>query len=123
VHLVNLPAAGISETIIDAINALPPVPVLVMPVATCDPGLTVTNDPPARTVDSGSTATFDETIAVAPGVALGSVLHCSVDFTINGASAGPDYRQEVTVRVGVGLPTALVLTPKTATNPSTPSTA
>jgi len=89
----------------------------VTPVATCDPGLTVTNDPPTRTVDSGSTATFDETIAVAPGVALGSVLHCSVDFTINGASAGADYRQEVTVRVGVGAPTDLVLTPKTATNP------
>ena len=117
VHLVNPPAASISATIIDAINALPPVPVQVTPVASCDPGLTVTNDPPTRTVPSGSTATFDETIAVAPGVALGSVLHCSVDFTINGASAGPDYRQDVTVRVGVGVPTDLVLTPETATNP------
>ncbi len=116
-HLINPPSANISQTIINAINALPPVPVAVTPVATCEPGLSVTNDPPTRTIASGSTATFDETIAVAPGVALGSVLHCSVDFTINGASAGPDYRQEVTVRVGVGLPTALVLTPKTATNP------
>lgn len=117
VHLVNPPAADISSTIIAAIDALPPIPVQVTPVAVCDPGLTVTNDPPSRTVDSGSTATFDETIAVASDVPLGSVLHCSVDFTINGVSAGPDYRQDVTVRVGVGAPTALVLTPKTATNP------
>lgn len=117
VHLVNPPASSISTTIINAINALPPVPVQVTPVAACDPGLTVTNDPATRTVPSGGTATFDETIAVAADVALGSVLHCSVDFTINGASAGPDYRQEITVRVGVGVPTDLALTPKTATNP------
>jgi hypothetical protein len=116
VHLVNPPATSISQTIIDAINALPPIPVVVTPVATCDAGLTATNSPPTQTVPSGSTATFTETIAVSPAAPLGSTLHCSVDFTINGASAGPEFVQQVTVEVGHGLPFKLVLTPKTATN-------
>jgi hypothetical protein len=116
VHLVNPPATSISQTIIDAINALPPIPVVVTPVATCDAGLTATNSPPTQTVPSGSTATFTETIAVSPAAPLGSTLHCSVDFTINGASAGPEFVQQVTVEVGHGVPFKLELTPETATN-------
>jgi Bacterial Ig-like domain (group 1) len=116
VHLVNPPATSISQTIIDAINALPPIPVVVTPVATCDAGLTATNSPPTQTVPSGSTATFTETIAVSPAAPLGSTLHCDVDFTINGASAGPEFVQHVTVEVGHGLPFKLELTPETATN-------
>ncbi|HEY3184152.1 MAG TPA: post-COAP-1 domain-containing protein [Gaiellaceae bacterium] len=116
VHLVNPPATSISQTIIDAINALPPIPVVVTPVATCDAGLTVTNSPPTQTVPSGSTATFTETIAVSPAAPLGSTLHCSVDFTINGASAGPEFVQHVTVEVGHGVPVKLELTPENATN-------
>jgi hypothetical protein len=117
VDLVNPPATSIAQTIIDAINALPPIPVVVTPVPTCDPGLTVTNVPPSQSVPSGSTAHFTETITVSPTAPLGSTLHCTVDFTINGASAGPDFQQQVTVEVGHGVPTTLVLTPKTATNP------
>jgi hypothetical protein len=116
VHLVNPPATSISQTIIDAINALPPIPVVVTPVATCDAGLTATNSPPTQTVPSGDTATFTETIAVSPSAPLGSTLHCDVDFTINDASAGPEFVQHVTVEVGHGLPFKLELTPETATN-------
>jgi hypothetical protein len=115
--LVNPPAGSISSTIIAAINALPPVPVVVTPVPTCDTGLTVTNVPPTQTVPSGSTASFSETITVSPTAPLGSTLHCTVDFTINGASAGPDFVQTVTVEVGHGVPVKLVLGPKTSTNP------
>jgi len=117
VELVNPPAGSISSTIISAINALPPVPVVVTPIATCDAGLTVTNMPPTQTVPSGSTAHFSETISVSPAAPLGSTLHCTVDFTINGAPAGPDFQQKITVEVGHGVPTKLVLTPKTSTNP------
>ena len=117
VDLVNPPATSIAQTIIAAINALPPIPVVVTPVATCDAGLTVTNVPPSQAVPSGSTAHFSETITVSPAAPLGSTLHCTVDFTINGAPAGPDFVQQVTVEVGHGVPTKLVLTPKLATNP------
>jgi hypothetical protein len=117
---VDLPTTApdkISQAIITAINALPPVPVVVTPVATCDAGLTVSNMPPTQTVPSGSTAHFSETISVSPAAPLGSTLHCTVDFTINGASAGPEFQQQITVEVGHGVPTKLVLTPKTATKP------
>jgi hypothetical protein len=114
---VNPPATSIAQTIINAINALPPIPIVVTPVATCDPGLTVTNVPPTQTIPSGSTAHFTETITVSATAAFGSTLHCTVDFTINGAPAGPEFQQQVTVEVGRGAPTSLVLTPKTATNP------
>jgi hypothetical protein len=99
VDTVNPPASSISQTIIDAINALPPIPVVVTPVANCDAGLTVTNSPPTQTVPSGSTAHFSETITVSPSVLPGTTLHCTVDFTINGAPAGPDFQQNVTVNV------------------------
>src|SRR5439155_4764336 len=115
--LVNPPGSSISSLIITAINNLPPVPVTVTPVAHCDVGLVVTNMPPSQTVPSGSTAHFNETITVLPTAPLGSTLHCTVDFLINGAPAGPDFQQTITVEVGHGVPTRLVLTPKTASNP------
>jgi hypothetical protein len=100
VDAVNPPATSIAQTIINEINALPPVPVLVTPVASCDVGLTVTNNPPSQVVPSGSTANFVETITVSPTVLPGTTLHCTVDFKINGASAGPDFVQTITVNVG-----------------------
>lgn len=117
---VSLPTVApgqISAAIIGAIDALPPIPVTVTPTPTCDAGLTATNAPVARTVPSGSTAEFDETIAVGAAAVPGSTLNCTVDYRINGASAGPEYVQRIAVRVGVGYPTALELTPATATNP------
>ena len=101
VILVNPPGSSVASTIIAALNALPPVPVTVTPVATCDAGLAVSFNPPVRVVPSGSTATFQETIMVTaalPGVTLG----CTVDFLINGANAGPEFRE--TIRVTVGFP-------------------
>jgi hypothetical protein len=101
VILVNPPGSSVAATIIAALNALPPVPVTVTPVATCDAGLAVTFDPATQVVPSGSTATFEETITVTaalPGVTLG----CTVDFLINGMNAGPEFRE--TIRVTVGFP-------------------
>lgn len=101
VIFVNPPGASVAATIIAALNALPPVPVTVTPIAACDAGLTVSFDPASRVVPSGSTATFEETITVTaalPGVTLG----CTVDFLINGVNAGPAFRE--TIRVTVGFP-------------------
>jgi hypothetical protein len=101
VILVNPPGSSVAVTIIAALNALPPVPVTVTPVATCDAGLTASFTPPSQVVPSGSTATFQEMITVTaalPGVTLG----CTVDFLINGMNAGPAFRE--TIRVTVGFP-------------------
>jgi len=100
VDLPTVAPSQISNAIITAIGALPPVPVVVTPVATCDVGLIVTNNPPSQVVPSGSTANFTETITVSPTVLPGTTLHCTVDFKINGASAGPDFVQTITVTVG-----------------------
>ncbi|HEX6132070.1 MAG TPA: post-COAP-1 domain-containing protein [Actinomycetota bacterium] len=115
VHLINPPGASLADTIVDAIEALPPVPVTVTPVANCDAGLVVTNMPPTQVVPSGSTATFTETITLTATTA-GAMLTCTVDFLINGSNAGPAYRQTITVRVVPGPPATLVLTPPTDTN-------
>ncbi len=115
VHLINPPGSSIVSTILAAIAALPPIPVTVTPVANCDPGLVVTFVPPSQVVPSGSTATFTETITNNVTTA-GTVLHCTVDFLINGANAGPEFREAITVRVVPGPPASLVLTPPTATN-------
>jgi hypothetical protein len=56
----------------------------------CDPGLTVTLDPPTRTVESGESAAFDETIQVAADAPQGRRLTCVIQFLM-GTSA-PDTR-------------------------------
>jgi hypothetical protein len=116
VHLINPPGSSIAETILDAIEALPPIPTTVTPVANCDVGLTVTFNPPFAVVDSGDTATFQETITVTSTTAP-ATLHCTVDFLINGANAGEAYRQTITVHVVPGPPATVTLEPKTGVNP------
>jgi hypothetical protein len=97
--LVNPPGGSVAATIIAALEALPPVPVTVTPVAMCDAGLSVTFAPPTQVVPSGSTATFDETITVTAALP-GVTLNCTVDFLINGTNAGPAFRETITVNVG-----------------------
>jgi len=66
--------------------------------ATCDPGLSVTFDVPSKTVTSGGVATFQETIKVAAD-ATGGVKTCTVDFKLNGQSAGPAFVEKNTITV------------------------
>ncbi|MEU3608523.1 vWA domain-containing protein [Streptomyces sp. NPDC035033] len=75
----------------------------------CAPGLTVTLDPPVRDVVSGDTASFAETIAVAPDAPQGSTLTCTVEFllgtrspdtaTIAAGAADPRYAQQISITV------------------------
>jgi len=115
VALINPPGTTISDTIIAAINALPPIPVTVTPVYTCGDAVTLTFTPPSQVVNSGDTANFTETIhaGATPGT-----FNCTVDFLINGASAGPDFQEAVTVHVTAGAPAHVTLTPPTSTNPA-----
>ncbi|MFC5288095.1 Calx-beta domain-containing protein [Actinokineospora guangxiensis] len=94
VLLNNVPADQVSEAILAGLGAIE---VTVTPtVGACDDEVDVTNTPAGRTVEGGGTAAFTETIAAAPNAAPG-VYTCSVDYLVNGVSAG--YVQSITVRV------------------------
>jgi uncharacterized repeat protein (TIGR01451 family) len=95
-----MPAADPDE-VADAILAgLGNLSVAVTPVATCDTGLSATFDPtPNRTVTSGHDAVFDETLMVASNALGGATLQCTVDFLLNGVSAGDDFLQQVNIDV------------------------
>ncbi len=89
-----IPAAS-PEQVSDAIlTGLQNLPVEVTPTPTCDPGLTATYDATSKTVTSGTDATFDETLTVAPNAS--GVLKCTVDFLLNGNHVD-GFQQTVTV--------------------------
>ena len=52
----------------------------------------------ARRVTSGTDATFSETLSVASNAPDGGVLHCTVDFLLNGIST-PGFQQTVNITV------------------------
>jgi len=91
----NVPPGDVADAILAGLTALP---VTVAPVTTCDTGLTVSFDAPSRTVTSGQIATFQETIKVATNATSG-VKTCTVDFTLNGNSAGPAFIEKITIDV------------------------
>ncbi|WP_410649777.1 VWA domain-containing protein [Amycolatopsis sp. cmx-4-54] len=91
-------AGQIAQAIIAGIGDLP---VSVQPVSICDPGLTMTFDPPGpQRVPGGTDARFTETATVSPTAAPGSFLRCRVEFRLNGeTTVRPGYTEDVTVRV------------------------
>ncbi|WP_432742688.1 HYR domain-containing protein [Streptomyces sp. JH002] len=99
----------------------------------CDPALTVVLTPEARTVTSGASAAFAETITVAGGAPQGATLTCVVQFLLNGRAPNgippelldpdapppaapeddeetdPDYRQTITITVNdLGAPVVTI---------------
>lgn len=87
--------SDVSNAILTGLHNLP---VTVSPSPTCDSGLSATYDALTKTVTSGSDATFDETLTVAPNAPDGGVLHCNVDFLLNGIST-PGFQQTVDITV------------------------
>jgi uncharacterized repeat protein (TIGR01451 family) len=85
----------VSERILEGLSNLP---VTVTPSPACDAGLTASYDAPSKTVTSGETVTFEETLTVAPNAPDGGVLHCSVDFQLNGTSV-EGFQQSVAIKV------------------------
>jgi uncharacterized repeat protein (TIGR01451 family) len=107
--LSGVSPGDVSNAILSGLHNLP---VTVQPVATCDPGLSATYDAPSKTVTSGTDATFTETLTVAPNAPDGGVLHCNVDFLLNGIST-PGFQESTDITVPLR-PTDLSLA-KTAT--------
>lgn len=93
-----LPAATPDQVSSRILSALQNLPVTVTPSPTCDSGLSATYDAPSKTVTSGTDATFDETLSVAPDAPDGGVLHCSIDFLLNGVST-PGFQETVDITV------------------------
>lgn len=107
-----LAAASPSDVSNAILTGLHNLPVTVTPSPTCDSGLSATYDAPSKTVTSGSDATFTETLSVAPNAPDGGVLHCNVDFLLNGIST-PGFQQTVDISVPLR-PTDLSLTKSAA---------
>lgn len=106
-----LPAATPDQVASAILAGLSNLPVTVTPSPTCDSGLSATYDAPSKTVTSGTDATFDETLSVASNAPDGGVLHCSIDFLLNGVST-PGFQE--TVDITVPLRTADLSLAKTA---------
>ncbi|HEX7309157.1 VWA domain-containing protein [Lentzea sp.] len=74
--------------------------VKVTPVSRCDNGLGVAFTPPEAVVPSGQDAAVGERFTVAPGVAPGTTLRCTVEFRLNNEQqTRPGYVQHVEVQV------------------------
>ena len=85
---------------IDAVQqAIRELTVTVRPAAVCDDGLSVRFDPDPARVPAGDPAVFRENVTVAPGVAPGAVLRCTVHFDLDPPEAGADTGQDLVVRV------------------------
>ncbi len=115
--LVPVSAGDVSNAILSGLHNLD---VTVAPVASCDSGLSATFDHPSATVQSGTDATFVETVTIAAGAPQGATLHCTVDFQLNGASAGAAFVESITVHVNDTTPPVVVVDDKTveATSPA-----
>ncbi|HEY2074342.1 MAG TPA: hypothetical protein VGG88_12265, partial [Gaiellaceae bacterium] len=93
-----LPSATPDQVSNAILSGLSNLPVTVTPSPSCDSGLTASYDAASKTVTSGTDATFDETLSVAPNAPDGGVLHCTVDFLLNGIST-PGFQQTVDITV------------------------
>jgi len=90
-----VPPGEVAGKILEGLTALP---VTVKPSATCDARLSATFDPTERTVTSGETAVFQETLTVA-GDATGGTATCTVQFLLNGEPAGDEFTETNTITV------------------------
>ena len=89
-----------SQAILDGLSSLP---AEVTPtIGSCDAALDVTFDPSSRTVDSGSTAAFEETLTtLSTDATPGDELTCEVTFTVNGGSDSA-FVESISVTVSSG---------------------
>jgi uncharacterized repeat protein (TIGR01451 family) len=93
-----LPEANPSEVSTKILDGLSNLPVTVTPQPKCDTGLSAAYDAASKTVTSGEDATFEETLSVASNAPDGGVLHCTVDFLLNGTSE-EGFQQAVAITV------------------------
>ncbi|HET9017866.1 MAG TPA: hypothetical protein VFN57_19855, partial [Thermomicrobiaceae bacterium] len=95
-----MPAATPDQVSGAILSGLQNLPVTVTPqLASADTGLSVSWDASSKTVTSGTDATFTETISVAADAPQGATLHATVDFLLNGESAGADFTETIAITV------------------------
>lgn len=95
--LSGIPATGLSDAILAGLSNLP---AEVTATVSCDPGLSVAFSPSLpQTVPSGTDLVLDEAISLAADAPQGSTLTCTTSFQINGADAGSDFVQTVSITV------------------------
>jgi hypothetical protein len=88
---------GVSAAILAGLGNLP---AEVTANVACDPGLSVSYSPSLpQTVTSGTDLALDEAVTVASDAPQGSTLTCTSTFLVNGADAGPDFVQTVSIKV------------------------
>lgn len=114
--VLNAADNTVAQSILAGIQAIKST---VTPTVTgCDPQLSVSNAPASASVNSGDTATFAETITAAAGTAPGDY-HCTVDYLVDGMSAG--FIEHTTVHVRALAVNDVTVTEGTG-GPATPAT-
>lgn len=114
-------AAADPDQVADTILAeLQNLPAVVTHETTCDPGVGLTFDQAAKTVTSGETTTFDETITLTGDAPQGTTVTCTTNFLVNGELPGPEFVQTVEIAVNDVTPPVVTVESKTveATGPS-----
>ncbi|WP_051549325.1 HYR domain-containing protein [Nocardioides sp. URHA0032] len=116
----SLAAADPDQVAATILSALRNLPAVVTHDTTCDPGVSLSFDQPARTVTSGDTTTFDETITLAGDAPQGQTVTCTTSFLVNGGLPGPEFVQTVEIAVNDVTPPVVTVESKTveATSPS-----
>lgn len=88
---------NVASTILAGLGNLP---AEVTADVSCDAGLSIALSPSLpRTVTSGGDVVLDEAVTVAADAPQGSTLGCTTTFRINGAEAGPEFVQTVSIKV------------------------
>jgi hypothetical protein len=118
--LTGVASDQVADKILEGLTSLD---VTVAAQPTCDPGLSAQLEQASQVVTSGGTATFPGTLHVDSAAAQGTRT-CLIDFSFDGAPAGPEFVQ--TIRVNLDDVTAPVVScppgPNPAGNESTTST-
>jgi hypothetical protein len=89
-------ASGVTDSITSGLHDLP---IDVTTSITCGAGLSISFSPTDSTVQSGTAATFTETVNVDSNAAQGTTIDCSVSFLLNGATGGDTFVQQLAVSV------------------------
>ena len=115
----TLAAADASEVAATILAQLQNLPAVVTHQTTCDPGVGLSFDQAAKTVTSGESTTFDETITLTGDAPQGGTVTCTTEFLVNGELPGPEFVQTVSIDVNDVTPPVVTVESKTveATGP------
>ena len=116
----SLASANPSQVAATILSELQNLPAVVTHDTTCDPGVSLSFDQVAKTVTSGDSTTFDETIALTGDAPQGTTVTCTTNFLVNGELPGPEFVQTVDIAVNDVTPPVVTVESKTveATSPS-----